>query len=88
MGILDLPFEEQERVRWVLGWIERMGEKYGGTVYDKNGKRWDWGQALCRECYGEGWNDNPELPDTPTQDDIEKAKQWENGNMPEWVDTE
>lgn len=80
----DLTFDERKRVRWVLDWTSRMARKHGGTVYEKNGKRWDWGQALCRECYGEGWNDI--VPETPSWDDIARADRWEKEDIPDWVD--
>lgn len=60
-----------------------MAKKYDGTVREKNGKTWDWGQALARECYGPDWNSL--VPETPTWNDIEKAKKWENGEIPDWV---
>ncbi len=86
MGIQNLPIEEQSRVRWVIDWTSRMAKRYGGTVYDKNGQRWDWGQALCRECYGEDWNNEIERLDieTPSLEDIDRAKRWEAGELPEW----
>lgn len=86
MGISDLPREEEELVHWVLDWIDRMAKHYGGTVYDKNGKRWDWGQALCRECYGEDWNTEIGRLNvqTPSPEDIDRAKRWEEGELPEW----
>lgn len=80
----NLTSDEQKRVRWVLDWIERMARKHGGTVYEKNGESWDWGQALCRECYGEDWMEK--VPATPTWDDIAQGRRWENGEIPDWVD--
>ncbi len=80
----QLPFDEQKRVRWVLDWTERMAQKYGGTVYDKSGETWDWGQALCRECYGKDWNNV--VPESPSWDDIAKARKWEDGQIPDWVE--
>ncbi len=90
MRIQDLPEDEQKRVIWVLKWIDRMTKKYGASVCDKNGKIWDWGQALCRECYGSNWMNvlEEENITTPSWDDIEKAKIWENGKMPKWVKNE
>lgn len=85
-----LTADEQNRVRWVLGWIDRMCDKYGGTCREKNGKTWDWGQALCRLCYGSDWNNiiSKQNIETPTWEDIEKAKKWENGKMPNWFQLE
>jgi len=79
-----LSLDENRRVRWVLYWTERMTKKYGGTVYEKNGKRWDWGQALARECYGEDWMSV--VPETPTWEDIARADRWEKGEIPEWAE--
>jgi len=80
-----LTVDERRRVRWVLDWTERMAKKYGGTVYEKNGKTWDWGQALCRECYGVDWMNK--VPETPTWEDVARAKKWEEDEIPSWVDT-
>lgn len=72
---------------FVIEWIERMQKKHGSVVYEKNRYQWwDWGQALCREQYGENWNDV--VPSDPTWDDVRRAKEWENGDIPKWVDTE
>ena len=86
MGILNLPLEEQQRVNWVVDWTGRMARRYGGTVYDKSGKTWDWGQALCRECYGEDWNNEISRLgiETPSWEDINRARRWENGELPDW----
>jgi len=90
MGRHDLPEEERKRVNITLDWTYRMAMKYGGTVYEKNGKRWDWGQAICREQYGPNWSHLPEgeLPETPTNDDIVRMVEWEEGDIPDWVDQE
>ncbi|MEM3452120.1 MAG: hypothetical protein QW835_00640 [Candidatus Hadarchaeum sp.] len=67
----------------VIKWIRRMASKYGGIVYGKDGKTYDWGQALMRECYGPDWcylN-----LDKPTLQDVSRALAWENGEWPEWA---
>ena len=87
MGIDNLSPDGRERVEWVLCWISRMTKKYGGTVIDKEtGKTWDWGQALCRECYGIDWNNiiAEQGIETPTWEDIARAKRWEEGEVPKW----
>jgi len=86
MGISSLTVDEQRRVDLVLAWIDRMGKRYGGTVYERSGLTWDWGQALCRECYGRNWNEEIIRLgiETPTWDDIARAKGWEDGELPEW----
>jgi hypothetical protein len=93
VSIQNLPYEEQQRVNWVLDWISRMTDKFGGTCREKEtsetvGKSWDWGQALCRLCYGEDWNNyiSEQNIETPSWEDIEKAKEWEAGKNPEWWD--
>jgi len=88
MSLNNLPIEEQQRVIWVLDWTSRMTQRFGGTCYEKNGKTWDWGQALCRLCYGEGWNNyiTEHNIETPSRGDIEKAKEWEAGKNPDWFD--
>ena len=84
--------------RAVCDWISRMAHKYNGIVYEKEteekvGKQWDWGQALCREIYGPGWNDDPQFKEdgengAPFMEHVIVAIRWENGEWPEWVDRE
>lgn len=72
---------------FVIAWIDYMIDKYGtGTVYEKGGLSWDWGQALARECYGPDWNSLVE--DNPTEEDMERAIDWALGDWPDWVDME
>ena len=62
-----------------------MTHNYGSTVYEKDRHQWwDWGQAIAREQYGVDWNDI--VPPEPTLEDIQRAKEWEQGDFPEWVD--
>ena len=84
--VTHLSEDEQRRVTWVLAWTSRMAGKYGGTVYDQSGQTWDWGQALCRECYGADWNNAivEQGIETPTWDDIGRANRWEQGELPDW----
>ena len=55
----------------VINLLTELSKKYGGIVYDKRGKVWDWGQALCREIYGYDWmhseqfQEDDKLPDVP-----------------------
>jgi len=78
-----LGFDEHLRIDWMLEWIKRMTEKYGATVYAKDGSALDWGQALHRECYGKDWQHR--TPSTPTWRAIECAKAWESGKLPDWL---
>ena len=71
-------------VDWVIDWIERMMERYGPFVWGKDGRWYDWGQALARERYGENWMET--VPDAPSWEDVERAKRWEAGEFPDWVD--
>jgi len=68
--------------RQIIDWIDRMTYRHGHVVFTKDGRWYDWGQALCVEQYGpdpKGW------PDFPTTEDVQRAKDWENGKVPEWV---
>ena len=70
---------------WIIDWIIRMTHRYGGKVYEKNRYMWwDWGQAIAREQYGEDWNDI--VPAEPSNEDVLRAREWEQGNIPSWVD--
>jgi len=74
-----------------------MAQKYDGVVYDRIMGGWrggmDWGQALCRECFGIHWQKHPhfkalEENDGPTQKEADRAKRWEEGEWPIWAYTE
>ena len=82
----DITLEERWQVSWLLDWMGRMARRYGRTVYDRDGKIWDWGQALCRECYGTDWIDiiKERNIESPTWEDIDRAKRWEEGDLPAW----
>ena len=78
-------------VEWFWGWVRRMGAACGGSVFPKRGYAasrtayhfgYDWGQALCREQYGV---DNSLWPDEPTDEDVARAKAWEEGDWPKWA---
>ncbi len=76
----------------IINWCSRMAQRWGGIVYDDDlpTDRWDWGQALCREMYGEDWMkaadyaSDSALENAPTNV-IQRAEQWENGDWPEWA---
>jgi len=77
---------EQDRVNWCIRWISRMAFKYGGIIVAKTGRNLDWGQAICREQYGENWAEEG-IPDSPTDQDIERMRRWEyEGKHPDWVE--
>ena len=88
MAYQDLTLDERKRVDACLDWIYKMADKYGGICYEKNGKSWDWGQALCRLCYGADWQNYIVKNDitTPSWDDLEKGQRWFEGETPEWFD--
>ena len=81
----------------LISFTSAMANNYGGVVVEKEtGKRMDWGQALCREVYGPGWNEDPkfleenEIPNTepaPAKS-VAVAKSWAGGEWPDWVDKE
>ncbi len=79
---------------YLADWTGRMAEKHGGTVYDKNGKTWDWGQALCREMHGAEWMTDPdylainEIPATEPapKEVVDTARRWLDGEIrPDWI---
>lgn len=77
----------------IFEFIDKMVKKYDGVVYAKDGKRYDWGQALCRARYGENWKNDPEYlqeneSSEPFPETINLAKEWLKGNVPDWVDQE
>jgi hypothetical protein len=67
---------------YICDWVRRMALTYGGIVKGEDGKTYDWGQALCREQYGD---DPKDWPDIPSYLDLLRAKKWEGGEWPEWV---
>lgn len=81
------------RCTWgeITSWVSRMQAGNSGWVYDnETGKRWDWGQALCREMYGPDWNDDEGYKeegcqDMPNQSTINRAERWESGDWPDWA---
>ena len=81
--------------QYIIDWTVIMARKYGGTVYEHDGKQWDWGQALCRETYGRDWMKNAEFiqneeipPENAAPEKfVSDAKKWELGINPIWVDT-
>jgi hypothetical protein len=84
---IDLLPEQKQVVVSVLEWAKRMSKNYGNTVLDKNNKQYDWGQALCRERFGINWESHMRTNNIaiPTQEDLNRALEWEDGNAPDWV---
>lgn len=78
--------------RIVVDWTSAMTKKHGATVVDKSGKRWDWGQALCRQLHGEDWMNHPEFQrlndaEVAPQYVLDECKRWaETDKQPEWVE--
>jgi len=78
----------KDTTRFIIDWISRMAQTYGGSVYTKEGKCLDWGQAICYEQYGKDWNkylDDNDIED-PDEESLRLAKKWESGEHPDWVD--
>lgn len=81
--------------RYLSDWVVKMAVLHGGIVHEGN-KELDWGQALCRELYGEDWMRNPEyieLDNISINDPIPnyviaRAEQWMNGENPAWAEME
>ena len=80
--------------QYLIDWTSSMTRKHGGgTVIDKSGKRWDWGQALTRDVYGADWMNSPDLDrvnDIPDNEPappelVMAARNWESGTVPKWV---
>lgn len=82
-----LTKKQVECANKVLEWVNRMNEMYGPTVQDQKGVEYDWAQALCREVYGVDWVDYISENDIigPTQDVLNRALKWEEGDVPSWV---
>jgi len=85
---MDLFAEHKIVILDIFEWVKRMTEQNGSVVYAKDGEKLDWGQALCREQFGTDWKhymmeNNISIP---TKVDLERALEWENGNIPDWVD--
>jgi hypothetical protein len=56
--------KEDQVIQQLMDFVDRMTNRYGGTVYDiESGRDWDWGQAFCRECWG---SDPARWPDEPS----------------------
>ena len=83
MGYYDTDSNSQ----WIIDWIHRMCEKYGGIVYDNDGPTLDWGQAICRGRYGLEWSGilSEKQIDRPDIEAILLAREWEKGLLPDWM---
>jgi len=88
LGSMDLLPEQQMVILEVFEWVKRMSNEHGPTVRSKDGTTFDWGQALCREQFGSNWQKHMTLHNiaAPTKQDLERAKRWENGEVPDWVE--
>jgi hypothetical protein len=78
---------DKEVINGILEWVNRMNLAHGNTIKDKDGNEYDWGQALCRECYGEDWSNYMVENNIryPEQKELDRAIKWENGEIPEWA---
>jgi len=85
---LELLPEQRLVVMGIFEWVKRMTEKFGPTVHSKSGERFDWGQALCREQFGINWMQDMQTMNIymPTKKDLDRAIEWENGDVPEWIE--
>lgn len=87
MENIDLTPEQFERAQFILAWMNRMNAQYGPFVHDKEGNRMEWGEAISRASYGEKWLDYVEKYNiiAPDKKAVERAKAWEEGDIPDWV---
>ncbi len=73
---------------FMIDWINRMAKKHGGIVANREGGlNMDWGQAICYGRYGPNWSEimNKDQIVDPDSEAVELAKQWEDGELPEWM---
>lgn len=72
----------------IMEWIDTMTDRYGGVVYDREGRQYTWGQALLRECLGPDWAklSSKDPCDVPSDHHAFRAMKWQAGAWPEWVD--
>jgi|APSaa5957512535_1039671.scaffolds.fasta_scaffold84117_3 hypothetical protein len=84
---MELLPEQKIIIVSIVNWAKRMTELYGDTVVSKDGTSYDWGQALCRERFGVNWEDHMVTHNIaiPTRDDLGRALEWEEGEIPDWV---
>jgi hypothetical protein len=74
-------------------WGKRMANRYDGVVWDNElERRWDWGQALCRELYGPDWMNSEEFKADneatyPSEEIMQRAFDWEKDIWPEWAES-
>jgi hypothetical protein len=80
--------DEKTVILGILGWAKRMSENFGETIFDNHGNQFDWGQALCREQFGPNWHQHMQTNNIskPTNADLDRALEWENGVTPDWID--
>ena len=85
---MELLPEQKLVVMEIFEWVKRMSEKHGPTIHSTNGEEYDWGQALCREQFGANWQQYmvEHNISMPTRKDLERAIEWEEGNVPDWVE--
>lgn len=72
-------------VEAIIDWIIRMTRRYGGIVFDSEGRSYDWGQALIRTQVGDNWMFAGHDDHLPNEDTLRLALTWEQGDWPEWV---
>lgn len=55
-----LEISREKDYQDVIKWIKKQASLYGGVVWE-NQKKYDWGQALARQAYGEDWAQKGDL---------------------------
>jgi len=87
MELSDLSPEEQKNVRDIMEWVNRMTQKHGVCLYDELGTKYNWGTALCKELYGDNWQEYMKKNGIacPNADAVAMAEVWESGELPSWI---
>ena len=84
---MNLSKSELNIITKIIEWSKRMKSKHGTIILDSKNIKHDWGQGLCRTLFGHNWEDYMKNNNIliPTEDHLETALDWENGNTPDWI---
>lgn len=73
----------------IINAIDKIVAKHGGVLTDKQGNKWDAGQAICRHLYGVDWNDSEEFKEANAKDELSEevyeAAEYLANNNPSWL---
>ena len=84
---MKLTESEKQIVLELQDWSKRMKSKFGSYVLEINNKKFDWGEALCRQRFGHNFKSfmREHNITKPSEEDLKAAHQWEAGETPSWV---